>query len=501
MPKEKPVGEILKEEGIIKEEVEEKSVKEEIDVRNVLVEVEKLRAVVDTLKTVKFEADERIKELAEAIGEIRSLFFQRDAGIKEMETKLEKLDETVKDIKPERITKQLEEKDKEFDATNAKLEKLEELAKDLGQRLAKVEKILESIKSVENLKELVDAVQEKLSKMEELKSSVERDAAKTERFYLEGEKRLGEVREMGEKLSKLEELTKELVRSVDESRIKLDAAVTKEDLEKAIEEKLRLGGKKEEKLAEKEETKKEIESLLKSIEDQYNKGLISDAAYNEVVEKNKAMLEKLEKDIERLKSEEQPKDIGELLESIQEKVEELETRTTAAERITASKQVAEPEAKPEVEKPSPKVIALQERLKEAEELLATIEDQYRKGMISEKTYEEVKNKNLEQIAKIEKEVTMLETGKTPELEAVTEEPSRLDEGVEKLIGQINKLEELLVAQSEKMSMLDKKVASLTIRASDLERMLAKRNEPPEAGVLHERIEELRKKLEEAKSAE
>jgi uncharacterized protein YutE (UPF0331/DUF86 family) len=73
MAKEKPVGEILKEEGIIKEEIEEKPVKEEIDVRNVLVEVEKLKAIVDTLKAVKFEADERIKELAESVGEVRSL--------------------------------------------------------------------------------------------------------------------------------------------------------------------------------------------------------------------------------------------------------------------------------------------------------------------------------------------------------------------------------------------------------------------------------------------
>jgi chromosome segregation ATPase len=494
-PKERPVGEILKEEGVIKEEKEEeRPATEKIDVHNVLMEVEKLRAIVDTLKTVKFDVDERIRELAEAIGEIRSLFFQRDAEIKEIGTKLERIEESVKDIKPEKMRKQLEERDRELNAVNAKLEKLEEMFKDLNQRLAKTEKILENIKSVENLKEIMEAVQEKLRKIEELKFSVERDAAKTERFYLESEKRIGEFQEMKEKISKIEELTKELVRSVDENRIKLDAAVTKQDLEKAIEEKLRIGKRKEEKIAEKEEEKKEIISLLKSIEEQYNKGFISHAAYSEIVEKNRAMLERLEDDIRRLKSEELPKDIGEMLEFLQEKMEELAAKMIVIEKKLTEeikeKEIKLKEARRE-EEISPKKAYLTKKLKEAEELLSVIEDQYRKGIISEKTYEEVKSKNLEQIEKIKKELAM------PEKVEVREDT--ILETVKKIVEHLSELEKLISTQNEKMLTIEKNVANLATRTSELEKILTRTSEIG-AGDVQEKMEEVRKKIEEARRA-
>jgi len=500
LPEEKPVGEILKEEGIIKEEreVEEKPTEEKVDIHNVLVEVEKLRAVIDTLKTVKLDTDQRIRELAEAIGEIRSLFFQRDAGIKEMETKLEKIEEVVKDIKPEKIRKQLEERDKELNVVNAKLEKLEEMSKDLSQRLVKIEKILEGIKSMENLKEMVDEIEEKVRKIEELKFSVERDTAKAERFYLESEKRLGEVREIREKLSKIEELTKELVRSVDENRIKLDAAVTKQDLEKAIEEKLRIGKRKEEKIAEKEEKKKEIVSLIKSIEEQHNKGLISDAAYSEIVEKNRAILEKIENDIKKLKSEEEPKDVGEMLDLLQEKIEELTTMIATLEKRIAALEEKKEKVKTEkiekevVKRVSPRAIYLTKRLKEAEELLAVIEDQYRKGMISEKTYNEVKKRNLEQIEKIKKELAML----TEETQA----EGTILETIKKLVEHLSKLEELLVTQNEKMIMLERKVNEFAIRVNNIEKILSEGTSETDIREMQEKMEELKKNIEEAKRA-
>jgi len=493
MAKEKPVGEILKEEGIIKEEIEEKPVKEEIDVRNVLVEVEKLKAIVDTLKAVKFEADERIKELAESVGEVRSLYFQRDASIKEMETKLEKIEEGIKDIRPERIKKTLEEKEKELEEINAKIEKFSEASKDLNQRLSKVEKVLEGIKSIENLKSLLNEIEEKVKKIEDLKSSVEKDASKTERFYLESERRLSEMAETREKVEKLEELTKELVRSVDENKIKLDACVTREELKKAIEEELKIGGKKEEKMAEIEERKKEITTLLSNIEEQYKKGIISESSYNEVVEKNKALLEKLEREAERLKTEEEPKGIGEFLEFMREKLDEaLASISLNEKKIAALEEEIKklPERKVEsvkvVQKPaSPKALMLKERLKEIEELLASIEDQYRSGIISEKTYQEVKEKNAKELERISKEIEKLESfipEETPDVE--------VSRKMEELLEHVSKLEEALESQRNAIKILDKRVASLTIRAGELEKRLSEKQEMP----FRERIEELKKKI-------
>lgn len=497
MVKEKPVGEILKEEGIIKEEVEvgEKPTKEEVDVRNILVEVEKLRAVVDTLKTIKFEADERIKELAESVGEVRSLYFQRDASIKEMEAKIEKIEEDVKDIRPERIKKLLEEKEKQLEEIGVKVEKFSEASKDLNQRLTRAEKILEGIKSIENLKSLLNAIEEKAKKVDELKSSVEKDAARTERFYLESERRLSELNEIREKVVKVEELTKELVRSVDENRIRLEACVTKEDLKKAVEEELKIGAKKEEKLAEIEEKKKEITSLLSSIEEQHKKGMISESSYKEVVEKNKALLEKLEREVERLKSEEEPKDVGEFLELMREKLEESLASISLNEKKIAAleeevKKLAERKVEVKVvQKPAFKRTSmLKERLKEIEDLLTSIEEQYRSGIISEKTYQEVKEKNMKEVERISKEIEKLES-------FVPTETGEESDRIEEILEHVSKLEEALAAQINAIKLLDKRVASLTIRAGELEKRLAERGETP----FSERVEELRKRISEVES--
>ena len=108
---ERPVGEILKEEGIIREERRD-VVPEEIPTRNdeltkVLMDIEKVRAVVSTLREMEKDKEEMINELSENIGEIRSLFFQRDASIKETISKVEKLEDIVKEIKPQKFLKKL----------------------------------------------------------------------------------------------------------------------------------------------------------------------------------------------------------------------------------------------------------------------------------------------------------------------------------------------------------------------------------------------------------
>lgn len=407
MPEEKTIGEMLKEEGLIKEEEEKEEIKPEprqLDINKVMVELEKIRAVVDTLKAVKFEADERIKELAEAIGEVRSLFFQRDANIKEMQTKLEKLEETIKEIKPTKIEKSIKETEKEIDELAAKVEKIENISKDLNQRTSKTEKILEGIRSIENIQKLDEEIAEKLNKIEELKTSVERDAAKSERFYLESEKRVKEFKDVKEKLEKLDGLTKELVRNLDEIRIKLDSYVTKEDVSKLINEELKLG-KRKEKLEEKEKKKEEIVTLLKNMKEQYKRGLISEDAYKEIVEKNESILENIEKELSKFKTEEVPQNLGEWLDYIERKIEELDINLSSnrkqIEHLSKKiKELSKENVHHFIPTHTTDTSILIDEVDEITNLLSDLEDQYRKGMISERTYREVKEKNLAKIKKI-----------------------------------------------------------------------------------------------------
>ncbi|RLG20691.1 hypothetical protein DRN74_04885, partial [Candidatus Micrarchaeota archaeon] len=57
---------------------------------------------------------------------------------------------------------------------------------------------------------------------------------------------------------------------------------------------------------------------------------------------------------------------------------------------------------------------------EIETLLESLENDYREGLISEESYKEIKQKNEERLAEIEKKISELESGVKTEKEEKTE---------------------------------------------------------------------------------
>jgi chromosome segregation ATPase len=235
--KEKTVEEILKEEGVIKpEEPRRAEVKvlpkdESFQLKAINIAIEKLTAEVNALKGMNHQASERIMQLTESIGEMRSLIFQRDATIKENERRIGKLEDVVSEINPENIKKEIQKRDKKFGRNEAKVEKLERISDDLVGQMKLAKAKLDSIKSVENLANLNREIAKKITEMEQLKSSTQRSAAKAEGFFMEMDKTFAELLIFKEKVTKLEGLSKELVREVDQSKIALKKKASKEDLE------------------------------------------------------------------------------------------------------------------------------------------------------------------------------------------------------------------------------------------------------------------------------
>ena len=442
--KEKPVGEILREEGIIKEEkreyVPEEPQKGSEEITKVLMDLEKVKAIVNTLREMETDKEEMINQLAESIGEIRSLFFQRDVSIKETISKVNKIEEIVNEIKPQKILKKFEKEEMEFEKISARIEKLEIIEKDLSKRVTKVEKILESIKSMENLRKIVKDIEDKLSRMKEIESSVKRDAAKAEKFYLETQESLEDFEKLKETTEKLDELTKEILRSLDEIKIEMDTKVTKEERNNTIKEALKVPeSHKDERIKELESKKQEILKLIESIEKQKNQGIISEVAYQELLEKNNILIDKISKQLNRLKMSEEPENLLEWLTSIDEEVKEISEKfelneikikglekkidnlIAQIENLKSSisylyeKKSELPEkkvSKSDSEKMRPTSMpqsfkeseSLMEQKNKIKNLLMQIEDEYRKGTISEKVYREVKEKNLKLLEEVEKKI-------------------------------------------------------------------------------------------------
>ncbi len=358
----KTVEEILKEEGVIKptpqEDKEKIKVEEEIDLRKIVMSIEKLQTQVDTFKDVREQNDERIRELTEKMGEIRSMFFQRESLIKETETKVKMLDDIVSDINPQKYMKELEKSKQEILEAQAKVEKVEVAERDISNSLSTLRQTMQNIKSVENLEKMLDEVKENVTKSRVLKDDIDRMAAKSERFYLEMEGRIKEFIEIKAKADKTDDLTKELTRSIDAINIRLTGFITKSDVEDLkknvnsifssnkdyIESKLKELGSfldlpSEEinnRINQLKKRRVEVSNLLMSIEDQYRKAFISQKTYDEVKQKNENIIKQIEEELDQLQSGERfsLKSLPSIIGRIKDTTTNLERRLDDFEKTT-----------------------------------------------------------------------------------------------------------------------------------------------------------------------
>ncbi|MBU3957998.1 MAG: hypothetical protein KKB25_02900 [Nanoarchaeota archaeon] len=438
---EKTVGEILKEEGVIhdEEKTSKITIEREVDLNRIVMDIEKLAAEVEALRNIKFQSDERIKEIAESIGEMRSLIFQRDGAIKEAQMKIEKLEDAISDIKPEKIAKELKKRERETAEQSAKVEKVERMGTDMALQIKNMQKILENIKSMENLAGISREIEEKLLKMEELKTGTERDAEKSEKMYLEIERRTREFAQTREAVARLDELTKELLKGLDEDKIKMAGLASREEVQKALDSAMKLPAQnREDKIGE----KRNVESLLKSIETQYRKGIISKESYEEVSGKNKELAQFLDKDIRESETKKAPQTILEWMAQTESGLKELELKLSLLsgaiknreQRESAQPQPLQAPAAMTGQKPADNHESENKsEIADIKNFLSELENHYREGLVSEGAFEEARRKNLARLRGLE-----IETPENHVPKKSTDEKDDISEKINRLLAELER---------------------------------------------------------------
>lgn len=351
----KTVEDILKDEGVIapvqeSSEAEEEPAEKKHDLTRLMIDIEKLQTEVNTLKDFKKQSDEVMRELTEKIGEIRSMFFQRESLIKETETKVKILDDMVSDISPSKYMKEMESRKKEVLELQARVEKYDTVGSQLNKDISSIKEIVQNIRSIENLEKIMEEIHSSVSKNREIKFDIEREAGKTERFYLEMENKIKDFMETKEKVSRMDDMLKELTRNLDVINIKLAGFLSKDDIEtirksinqdmasnrsyiesklKEVEGFLNLPsqemGSRIEQLKERREG---IEKMLSGLEDQYKKAVISEKTYLEVKQKNESLIEEMGAEIEKIQTGQTAsfKDLPAILKNLEDRASTLENR-------------------------------------------------------------------------------------------------------------------------------------------------------------------------------
>jgi len=284
-------------------EIEEVEVEEtkEVPESKVGVELEKLKAFVESLRETDKALNEQIRNLAEALGEVRSMVFQTDGSLRELEMKVERLSSDIEEISPEKLEKRIREIEKSLEAFDAFKEKTEKKIEDISQNISKINEFLRTAGGLENLMEVSKDIKKKVDEVKEVVKYVEKLATQVEKAFVESTRNLQDFPVIKGRLETLEENVKEISKTLEGINARLENSATLKDLESfradlfsfktQIDEINKVMPIVETKIPETikrlREERDDVLLLLKSLEEELKQGKISQEDYNN--SKKKAM--------------------------------------------------------------------------------------------------------------------------------------------------------------------------------------------------------------------
>ena len=203
--------------------------------------LERLLGRVEILENNRSEVNERITNLSERIGELRSSLVELDKNYSELIGKFDTIYDIAKELKPEKILKNLEKKEAEIEKNNAKIESIEDRLKILSGKFKDLSNAIEQIKGLKDVVSIADELNKKIKIVEDLKNKTEKNAGTVETLFYELKENLNKIRNNIDKIETNEDTLKELLRTVDRLSLKLNETAQKRELEKVnkeLEEKL-----------------------------------------------------------------------------------------------------------------------------------------------------------------------------------------------------------------------------------------------------------------------
>ncbi|MBU5689539.1 MAG: hypothetical protein QXM68_01590 [Candidatus Aenigmatarchaeota archaeon] len=229
---------------IPKQQVQEEVVKQEkqnvqegdTNPLSLLLRIEKLEGKFSAFEDVKDDINERIARISEEIGELRSSFLELDKNFTSLESRVEKVLDSVNQIQPEKFYKDLQKKEADILKLQAESESLKNVLASIKKDNERLNSILEKIKNIENLVAMYKKLSEKIQLIDDTKLYVDRLAGKSETIFSEMESKMKDVEDMKGKIQKLDDLTVDIVKMLDGISIKIPKLIEKENVEKLIEE-------------------------------------------------------------------------------------------------------------------------------------------------------------------------------------------------------------------------------------------------------------------------
>ncbi len=151
--------------------------------------IEKLEAEVEILKDFRKADSDKINNISEQIGSLRSLFFEKEKKLKKIETEAEKASDLVKAMNPKKVVKGFARYDVRLDKIETKNESLRGMIDEIFSQMKDMRTTIKRFKDSEALVKLNKQVKGEITKIEKISNSVQANLKKMEDLYLNFERK------------------------------------------------------------------------------------------------------------------------------------------------------------------------------------------------------------------------------------------------------------------------------------------------------------------------
>lgn len=201
-----------------------------------LLKIEKIEGKLSFMDEFKREMGERLSHISEEIGELRSSFLELDKKFTTLESKSEKAMDAVEEVQPEKVMKKFDKNETEIMKNQAELETIGKVLEKVRDDNKKITEILDKIKNLENIIKMFHKVEGKIKTIDEVRDHVDRVAGKSESMFSELGMKLKEFEGQKDKIHRLDELSIDMVRMLDEISMKMPKFIETEKAGKVFEE-------------------------------------------------------------------------------------------------------------------------------------------------------------------------------------------------------------------------------------------------------------------------
>jgi chromosome segregation ATPase len=199
---------------------------------DLLFRVERIDGKLEMLESFRQSTEERTTNLTEEIGELRSMLLEKEKKLGDIEADVEKVLASVAELDLEKIKKIFKKRDEEILELTANLERVESTLKAIQEENKEMKDALDKIKSMENLVEISNKINEKLEKIDESKDYVDKIATKVETIFYDINSKLMDFENKKGKIVELDELSIELVKTLDKITLEITKFAKVEDVNK-----------------------------------------------------------------------------------------------------------------------------------------------------------------------------------------------------------------------------------------------------------------------------